>query len=225
MGIRRLRLDGFLSFAPGSEPFELRPLNVLIGPNGSGKSNLIEALGLLAATPDDLAGAVRRGGGIRHWVWKGMPEASEAVIEVLVPSADGPADGELPHRLSLGSNGERLQVLERGDCDSRVRLCPRGPPLSIRSRRRNDLDNIREGKCAEDYRVSEKKMPRTNPSCRSGGIPTISGNHVVGRTYSGIRTYTDWTFGNEAPASDGAEHRPADGHPPSGRHQSRPGPQ
>ena len=63
MMIKQLRLDGFLSFAPGSEPFELRPLNVLIGPNGSGKSNLIEALGLLAATPHDLASAVRGGGG------------------------------------------------------------------------------------------------------------------------------------------------------------------
>jgi AAA15 family ATPase/GTPase len=45
--IRRLRLGGFLSFAPDSEPLELQPLNVLIGPNGSGKSNLIEAVELL----------------------------------------------------------------------------------------------------------------------------------------------------------------------------------
>ena len=51
--IRQLRLCGFLSFPPDSEPFALRPLNVLIGANGSGKSNLIEALGLLAATPHD----------------------------------------------------------------------------------------------------------------------------------------------------------------------------
>ena len=46
--IGRLRLDGLLSFAPHSAPFELRGLNVLIGPNGSGKSNLIEALELLS---------------------------------------------------------------------------------------------------------------------------------------------------------------------------------
>ena len=57
MRIRSIRLDGFLSFAPGYEPFELRSSNVLIGPNAAGKSNLIEALGLLATTPDDLAEA------------------------------------------------------------------------------------------------------------------------------------------------------------------------
>ena len=42
--IQRLRLDSFLSFAPGSEAIELEPLNVLIGPNGAGKSNVIEAI-------------------------------------------------------------------------------------------------------------------------------------------------------------------------------------
>ena len=61
--IRKLRLDGLLSFAPDSEAFELHSLNVLIGPNGSGKSNLIEALELLSATPHDFAAAVRDGGG------------------------------------------------------------------------------------------------------------------------------------------------------------------
>jgi hypothetical protein len=31
--IQQLRLDAFLSFAPGADAFELEPLNVLIGPN------------------------------------------------------------------------------------------------------------------------------------------------------------------------------------------------
>ena len=62
IAIQKLRLDGLLSFAPDSETFELRDLNVLIGPNGSGKSNLIEALELLAATPHDFAATVRDGG-------------------------------------------------------------------------------------------------------------------------------------------------------------------
>ena len=61
--IQRLRLDSFLSFAPGSEAIELEPLNVLIGPNGAGKSNVIEAVELLHATPADLAAAIRDGGG------------------------------------------------------------------------------------------------------------------------------------------------------------------
>ena len=50
--IQQIRLDSFLSFAPNSEPIELRPLNVLIGPNGSGKSNLIDAIALLSSLSD-----------------------------------------------------------------------------------------------------------------------------------------------------------------------------
>ena len=61
--LRSLRLDGLLSFPPGSEAIPLTPLNVLIGPNGSGKSNLIEAIELLHATPTAFAAAIRDGAG------------------------------------------------------------------------------------------------------------------------------------------------------------------
>jgi len=64
--LKSLRLDGLLSFPPGSEAIELQPLNVLIGPNGSGKSNLIEGIELLHATPTGFANAIREGGGIRE---------------------------------------------------------------------------------------------------------------------------------------------------------------
>ncbi|SPE37798.1 hypothetical protein SBA3_2710003 [Candidatus Sulfopaludibacter sp. SbA3] len=46
------------------------PLNVLIGANASGKSNLVSAIGLLKAAPDDLREAVRTGGGVREWICK-----------------------------------------------------------------------------------------------------------------------------------------------------------
>ena len=44
MFIKSIKIDGLLSFAPGSPPIELRPLNVIIGPNGAGKSNLITVM-------------------------------------------------------------------------------------------------------------------------------------------------------------------------------------
>ena len=69
--LKSLRLDGLLSFPPDSEPIPLMPLNVLIGPNGSGKSNLIEGIELLHATPTGFASAIREGGGVREWLWKG----------------------------------------------------------------------------------------------------------------------------------------------------------
>ena len=71
MLLETLRADGLLSFAPGSPEIPLRPLNVIIGPNGSGKSNLIEIIELLHATPTGLAAAIRDGGGVREWLWKG----------------------------------------------------------------------------------------------------------------------------------------------------------
>src|SRR5512146_1961441 len=81
--IRQIRLDGFLSFAPGSAPIELRPLNVLIGPNGAGKSNLLEAFSLLAQMPqgEALQAALRRGGGASEWLWRGG-NASTIEVEV-----------------------------------------------------------------------------------------------------------------------------------------------
>lgn len=46
--IQRFRLDSFLSFAPGSEPIELEPLNVLIGPYRLGD---LWRMGELGANP------------------------------------------------------------------------------------------------------------------------------------------------------------------------------
>ena len=56
--IRTIQLSNFLSYGQNAEIIELEPLNVLIGPNCSGKSNLIEALGLLEATPKDLTAPI-----------------------------------------------------------------------------------------------------------------------------------------------------------------------
>ena len=109
MTIRTLGLEGFLSFAPGSDPLEMRSLNVLIGPNASGKSNLIEALSLLAATPNDLAAAVRKGGGSREWLWKGRPPTESAEIEAVLSRRNGQ---DIRYRLRLGPVATRLELLD-----------------------------------------------------------------------------------------------------------------
>src|SRR5450631_1673411 len=89
--LMRIKIENLLSFGPDSEPLELQDLNVLIGPNASGKSNLIEALSLMRATPvlssaasnSDLRGAVRRGGGVSEWLWKGERQ-NVASVDVVV---------------------------------------------------------------------------------------------------------------------------------------------
>jgi predicted ATPase len=111
--IQKIRLDGFLSFAPGTEPLELRPLNVLIGANGSGKSNLIEAFELLRAMPADFADAIRDGGGPAEWIWKGHDRVRNAEIEVEVRLAG--IDRLLRHRLAFTSVQHRVEVVEESD--------------------------------------------------------------------------------------------------------------
>lgn len=199
MLIRQIRLDGFLSFPPGSEAFELKPLNVLIGPNGSGKSNVIESLGLLAATPNDLAGAVRRGGGIRNWIWKGKPEASEAVIEVVLPTAGDSADREFRHRLSLGSSEGRLEVVneeiaEAGGSESDREVFhyrfQGDATLSLRldDGKRGELYVVGEDLALDQSILAQRRDPRHYPEIT-----------WLGRAYPGIWTYADWIFGRYSP--------------------------
>ncbi len=82
--IHNIRLKNFLSYGNEGEEIELEPLNVLIGANTSGKSNLIEAIGILRAAPGDLQAAIRYGGGIFDYLWKGEKNTSEAEIEVVL---------------------------------------------------------------------------------------------------------------------------------------------
>jgi hypothetical protein len=57
--LQSLRLDGFLSFAPGSPARALGLFDVPIAPNASGKFNLIEAIELLRATLTVFAQGIR----------------------------------------------------------------------------------------------------------------------------------------------------------------------
>jgi predicted ATPase len=106
--LRELTLRGLLSYGPDTLPLELRALNVLIGPNGSGKSNLLEAIGLLRASPKDISATVKDSGGVRDWLWKG-PRAGHATIEAVI---DNPARPQMPirHGLSFTEHGLRFEI-------------------------------------------------------------------------------------------------------------------
>jgi predicted ATPase len=114
--LTELTLRGFLSFGPGPTTLPLKPLNVLIGPNGSGKSNVVEALSVLRAVPKDLPLPIRKGGGVRDWLWKGDPDAESAMLELVAsgaPSTRSAAAGPpLRYRLVFGAEAERFTVLD-----------------------------------------------------------------------------------------------------------------
>jgi predicted ATPase len=87
--VREITVRNLLSYGPETAPLPLGPLNVLIGPNGSGKSNLIEALALLRATPSDVRAVIRRGGGVREWLWKGSTAKAVAYLDVVLNYPNG----------------------------------------------------------------------------------------------------------------------------------------
>jgi predicted ATPase len=112
-----ITLSDFLSFGPGAQTFELRPLNVLIGPNGSGKSNLVEAFALLRAVPRDLPLPIRQGGGVEEWLWRfGQTERAErAKLEVLFHYQEIPtktAEHRVRYRVEFGSEKGGFVVLD-----------------------------------------------------------------------------------------------------------------
>lgn len=110
--LRSLRLRNLLSFGPDSEAFPLRALNVLIGPNASGKSNLIEALGLLRATPSNLLAPIREGGGVSEWLWKGAAQAQSTPAELEVVLEYPQGGMPLRYRLAFTVAGQRLELTD-----------------------------------------------------------------------------------------------------------------
>jgi predicted ATPase len=117
--LKRITLQGFLSYGPEAVTIPLTALNVLIGPNGSGKSNLVEALSVLRAVPRDLPLPIRQGGGVKDWLWReGKAVAAEARLEILlaeghvaqrVPPAAAPG---VRYRLVFGAEGGSFKVLD-----------------------------------------------------------------------------------------------------------------
>ena len=189
--IKQLRLDGFLSFAPGSPAFDLRPLNVLIGPNGSGKSNVIEALGLLAATTGDLAGAILRGGGFRAWAWSGEPKTRSMTIEAVLEGTGPVAGRDLRHHLKLGESGGVLNVLEE-------RIEDVGDGNEERGARHSRLTDGGETStvASENGRSIERREPMSRPGPDRSLLaeptdPTKSSELTwLANAYSGIRRYS-----------------------------------
>lgn len=194
MLIHALTLKNLLSFGPEATEISLGQLNVLIGPNGSGKSNIIEAIGLLQASPRDLAAPIREGGGIRDWIWKGDKRATSAVVEAVVDYPSGPAS--LRHSLTLVEKAQRFELTdERIENEKPDRGHDRPyfffgyqhgqPYLNVRSEqrqlRREEID-------PEQSILSQRKDPDQYPEIT-----------YLGAAYGRIRIYREWSFGRYTP--------------------------
>ena len=210
-----LRLRSFLSYGLEGQAVELGPLNVLIGPNATGKSNLVQALAILRACPADLAGAVRRAGGIRDLIWKG--HATQAPALLLGADIDFPDwESVLAYSLELGELSERVDIVGETICaasgsgdyyvreggDAKAYAVPIGP----------DLADISLGSVT---RRTEVELSSAEPGLRIRGGPVLARDQSIlsqlrdpvrypeitylGRRLPEIRIYRNWNVGGSSP--------------------------
>lgn len=199
MFIEALRADGLLSFAPGSKEIALRPLNVIIGPNGSGKSNLIEAIELFRAIPTSFAAAIRDGGGVREWLWKG-DHIGPATIEACLARQD---QSSLRYKLGFVAAGARTEVVDEV-LEEAIKVNPTAkdvyfyyrfqgghPALNVleaSSGKRKQRRLKRESLAADESVLSQRKDPDLYPELS-----------WCSNQFARIQTFREWGFGRYTP--------------------------
>ena len=193
--IKSIQMENLLSFGSENSSIPLRSLNVIIGPNGSGKSNVIEAISLLQATPNNLASTVRKGGGVREWLWKGCEEVPTARLEVVLPSATD-SQMDLRYQFAFTAVNQRFEIVD--ECLETAKPYSNDqendfffwyqnnrPVLSNkqgkRLLKREDLN-------PEQSVLSQRKDPDQYPELT-----------WVGKQFEQIQIYRDWSFGRKAP--------------------------
>ncbi len=190
---------GMLSFGPDAPPIPLTSLNVIIGPNGSGKSNLIEIFELLRATPGDLAAAIRQGGGIGEWLWKGDGEGASASLEaVLELSGLSP----LRYRLQFGSSGQRMEVLDEALENAKSSRPGKDDPyFYYRFQQGRPVINTRQGRNGKpsELKLSHDSLDTTQSVLSQRKDPDLYPELTeVGRVFGRILTFREWSFGRDA---------------------------
>jgi len=206
--LKSLKLTNFLSYGPETEPLSLGPLNVIIGPNGSGKSNLIEAVRLLQQTRSQkgLSEALRTGGGVHEYVWKGnTDENAAAMIEAVVEYSRGPTP--LRYWLSFGAAGDRFEI-----ADERVENETAKPGLKpyfyFGYENGRAMFNV---KGPTRMLRPEELDPRASVLSQRNDADSYPELTYVGDFFSSMRVYPPWIFRREEePRKPHATERPND---------------
>ena len=208
--IKSIKMDGLLSFAPGSQAFELEPLNVLIGPNGVGKSNTIEVFELLRSMPTDFATAIRDGGGAGEWLWKGRTPSEPAVIESVISGSVTSTERDLRYKLKFDNVNHRVEVIDEAieetepfDDHSQpyfyYRFQEGHPVINVRNVHGEDSeDNIRPRTWQRSLKRQDLKPDQSVLAQRNDPdwYPEVA---WLGREFGRIFTFREWTFGRYSP--------------------------
>lgn len=194
--IQRIELNSLLSFGPKGIGLDLLPLNVLLGPNGSGKSNFIEAIALMRAAPRDYREVVRRGGGVREWLWKGAPEASGRIAWVVAnPEGSQP----LRHDLAFQAVGQNFGLVQESVQSSQNNDQKESPEVFYHYAQGQPVIRVQAGSGAI-YRTidpSSLDLDRSILAQRRDpdSYPAFAN---LASNYERIRIYREWTFGRKA---------------------------
>jgi predicted ATPase len=194
--IQRIELNHLLSFGSNDNGLDLLPLNVLIGPNGSGKSNFIEAIALMRAAPRDYREVVRRGGGVREWLWKGAPEARGHMAWVVAnPEGSQP----LRHALAFQAVGQNFGLVQESVQSSQNNDQKESPEVFYHYAQGQPVIRVQAGSGAI-YRTidpSSLDLDRSILAQRRDpdSYPAFAN---LASNYERIRIYREWTFGRKA---------------------------
>ena len=204
--IRTIRLENILSYGPSSEEFPLEPLNVLIGPNASGKSNFIEALSLLAAAPSkDIQAPIREGGGVNHWLWKGISGPSTATLDATVEYPKGKQP--LRYRLSFTETGSRFELRDEAVENEKPTPDRKDPFFYYRYQGGHPVLNIfteEESQTKEESR-RERRLKREDVKYDQSilsqrrdpdSYPELT---YLADKFERMRFYREWNFGRRTP--------------------------
>jgi len=191
--LKSITPKNLLSFGPDTEPIELKNLNVIIGPNGSGKSNLIEVVSLLRATTHDMRDVIRKGGGIREWIWKGDTDAI-ASIDIVIDNPKG--QQPLRHVIAFREesqkfflNDERIEnehSYKKMDRPFFYYLFNNGSPIA-KILDKEDKHFTKESVNKDISILAQRRDPDSYPVI-----------YDISTAYDNIRIYREWAFGRNA---------------------------
>ena len=190
--LKAITPQNLLSFGPKTKPIELKNLNIVIGPNGSGKSNLIEVISLLRSSSSDMQKVIRKGGGIRDWIWKGESEGVASIDAVI----DNPKGQQpLRHVITFIEDDKSFSLKDERIENEHSYYENERPYFYYRYNNGAPLVKI-----LEDDRHLQKETVEKNISILAQrrdpeNYPVI---HHLSTSYDKIRIYREWAFGRNA---------------------------
>src|SRR4028119_1682459 len=208
--IRTLRLKNFLSYGSEGEEIELQPLNVLIGPNASGKSNLIDAVGILQSTPNDINTPFRQGGGISEWLWKGDKNSNPIPTATIEATVDYPEERiPLRYQISFTMVGQKLEIVDEV-VEKEEKFAPSYKDVYFFYRYRNgnpvlNTRKVSEEGTSKDTNSGKRHLSRDEINFSQSVLSQKQDKYFytelayLNNQFSKIRIYREWNLGRYTP--------------------------